>query len=241
MEFLIWINMAMIYHLIYTECFGGRWTTLFKNDKGIEIGIAIVIIFLVGGMFFIDDEDFNTYMSFAGAILGSSVGGMFALMAVRQTIRLQSQKEDSEKVPQKIITIDNMLDKVNELHSQYDSLLTLVQQTNNNIQQRQMINGSTPQHLLGLTVTQFSQKVPLYRKELITLSAQVNSETYTFTRNFFKRLKELTEILISQNYRDMAQIDSDLLQIFQDIKEINIQSFLVDLERVKDSYDRRFI
>jgi hypothetical protein len=247
MDYLIWLDVLIIIHLIFTECFGGNYKSIkkwgkdvIKKGEGVLVLIVVLIIVLFIAMPDYKDAEFSTYLGFTGGIIGSIIGGIFTLVAVQRTINLTIEKEESDKIPTKIITLDEIIDEINDLNQKYTTMYNCLIETNQRIEDEVMTNGLTPHALLGHQVYTFKSLIPQYRKTLIEKSAKVNSQAYTKTRNFFNELESSFETEFNQNYRQLPKIPIELENHATQIKESKIKILISEITKIKKEYDQRF-
>jgi len=70
-------------------------------------GVIVIIALLMG------KEDVG--IGFLGSILGGFIGGFFTLMGVRKTIELQESEKALNELPNKILTLEEIMDHLTEI------------------------------------------------------------------------------------------------------------------------------
>lgn len=191
-------------------------------------------------MFNVSDDNFGNYLGFSGGIIGAIIGGIFTLSAVQKTINLQVEKEEREKIPSKILTLDDMIEVVKELQRDFDSLYNLFGCTNERIEKGETINGKTPQQLLNDEINEFYVKLEGYRKKLIEYSAKVNSQTYQITRDYLLEIKVEVEKLKDKNIRQFTEISDEIMEVLRVVKVNKIENYIDEIIDIKDGYDNKF-
>ncbi|MFX3618001.1 MAG: hypothetical protein ACE3JK_10780 [Sporolactobacillus sp.] len=207
--------------------------------------VLIISLFIIGavsyivGLLYFKGSYLNDYNNFISVLFGSILGGLFTILGVQIEFESSRKKELAEKIPDKIITIDIIIDSIISLNNEFREFSGLAKNTNQDIDNGKIPNGGTPQQLLAQKLLKSKDLFATKLGEITHECAKIDSQTYHIARSFNKKNYSDFNRLYSAFTVNLDEIPNTYIDKVNEMA-IDLNKFISFINHKLSDYERNY-